>query len=84
MANPTETPLPSEELQEMIAEADTGARSPKGQISKNVLFLVPLCWTLFQLWYASPLPFMLNIFVRSTGHSPGFCCLSCIYRISYL
>lgn len=63
MTNPTETPLPSEELQEMIAEADTGGRNPKGQISKNVLFLVPLCWTLFQLWYASPLPFLLNFFV---------------------
>jgi len=63
MTTPTETPLPSEELQEMIAEADTGGRNPKGQISKNVLFLVPLCWTLFQLWYASPLPFLLNIFV---------------------
>ncbi len=63
MTNPTETPLPSEELEEMIAEADTGGRKPKGQISKNVLFIVPLCWTLFQLWYASPLPFLLNFFV---------------------
>jgi TRAP transporter 4TM/12TM fusion protein len=54
----------SEELfQEMIAEADTGARNPTGAISKKILFFIPLIWTLFQLWYASPLPFMFNIFV---------------------
>ncbi|MCP3944163.1 MAG: TRAP transporter permease [Desulfobacteraceae bacterium] len=50
-------------LQEMIAEADTGARNPVGTIPKKVLFFVPLAWTLFQLWYASPLPFLFNIFV---------------------
>ena len=52
-----------EELQEMIAETDTGARNPTGAISKNILFYVPLAWTLFQLWYASPLPFIFNIAV---------------------
>ncbi|MCG8616395.1 MAG: TRAP transporter permease [Desulfobacterales bacterium] len=52
-----------DELQEMIAEADTGARNPVGAIPKQILFYVPLIWTLFQLWYASPLPFLLNIFV---------------------
>jgi TRAP transporter 4TM/12TM fusion protein len=63
MTQPTEKPLPSEQVHEMVAEADTGGRNPQGKISKNVLFFVPLCWTLFQLWYASPLPFLLNIFV---------------------
>ncbi len=50
-------------LQEMIAEADTGARNPVGAFPKKVLFFVPLAWTLFQLWYASPLPFIFNILV---------------------
>ncbi len=45
--------------EDMIAEADTGARSPKG-IPAKVLFAVPLAWALFQLWYASPLPFIFN------------------------
>ncbi len=45
----------------MIAETDTGARNPTGAVSKNILFYVPLAWTLFQLWYASPLPFIFNI-----------------------
>jgi len=50
------------ELQEMIAEADTGARSPGG-IPAKILWYIPLFWALFQLWYASPLPFIFNIFV---------------------
>ena len=63
MAEPTTTTASEEELQEMIAEVDTGARNPTGAIPKNILFFVPLIWTLFQLWYASPLPFIFNIFV---------------------
>lgn len=42
---------------------NTGMRNPVGSISKNTLFYVPLCWTVFQLWYASPLPFVFNILV---------------------
>ncbi|MFT5880855.1 MAG: TRAP transporter 4TM/12TM fusion protein [Moritella sp.] len=47
------------ELQEMLAQSDTGARDPKG-IAKQILLIVPFIWALFQLWYASPLPFILN------------------------
>jgi TRAP transporter 4TM/12TM fusion protein len=47
----------------MIAQTETGSRQPAGAISKRILFFVPLCWTLFQLWYSSPLPFIFNIFV---------------------
>jgi len=63
MTEANETAASPDELQEMIAEADTGARNPVGAIPKKILFFVPLAWTLFQLWYASPLPFVLNIFV---------------------
>ena len=56
-------------LQEMIAEADTGARNPVGAIPKKVLFYVPLIWTLFQLWYASPLPFIFNILVFNSSEA---------------
>jgi TRAP-type uncharacterized transport system fused permease subunit len=65
MTKPTEKPLPSEDVHEMIAEADTGARNPKGSIPKKVLFFVPLAWTFFQLWYASPLPDIFNFFVQN-------------------
>ena len=50
-------------VEEMVAENDTGARNPVGSLSRRILFWVPLVWTLFQLWYASPLPFVLNLFV---------------------
>ena len=63
MAEPTNIPASEEDLQEMIAETETGARNPTGAIPKNILFFVPLTWTLFQLWYASPLPFIFNFFV---------------------
>jgi len=52
-----------DELQEMIAETESGARNPTGAFPKKVLFAVPLIWTIFQLWYASPLPFIFNFFV---------------------
>lgn len=49
-----------EVLQAMVAESDSGARSVAG-ISGKILFFVPLIWALFQLWYASPLPFIFRI-----------------------
>jgi TRAP transporter 4TM/12TM fusion protein len=49
-------------LQEMVAEVDTGARHPAGPAGQ-VLLWTAIAWSLFQLWYASPLPFILNVFV---------------------
>ena len=63
MTEATNTTASQEELQEMVAETESGARNPTGAIPKKILFYVPLAWTIFQLWYASPLPFLLNIFV---------------------
>ena len=63
MTESTDSQKSEEQLQEMVAETETGARNPTGAIPKNILFYVPLVWTLFQLWYASPLPFIFNFFV---------------------
>ncbi len=49
------------ELERLVAEADTGGRQPHSRAARTVLFVVPLLWALFQLWYASPLPFQLRI-----------------------
>ncbi|MEO8484977.1 MAG: TRAP transporter permease [Betaproteobacteria bacterium] len=46
-------------LQELVAQADTGARKPGGATA-TVIFTVSLAWALFQVWYASPLPFALR------------------------
>jgi len=49
--------LSDKELQDMVAAADTGARIPAG-VQGRVLLATALLWSLFQLWIASPLPFM--------------------------
>ena len=51
---------PGTGVNEIVAAADTGARSPTGAAA-YVLFGTALAWSLFQLWIASPLPFMLRI-----------------------
>ena len=48
-----------QQFEDMITEADTGGRNPAG-VSAKILFGIPLIWSLFQLWYASPLAFMLG------------------------
>ena len=48
-----------EALQQLVADTDTGGRNPSG-VTKQVIFVVSLAWALFQLWYASPLPFALG------------------------
>lgn len=50
-------------IQEKIMETETGARRPAGSVSKNILFFIPLFWTIFQLWYASPLPYIFNFLI---------------------
>ncbi|MGF1714829.1 TRAP transporter permease [Photobacterium chitinilyticum] len=55
----TKTTEASTDVQDMVAQADTGARNPAGMAGR-ILWFVPLCWSLFQLWYASPLPFVFN------------------------
>ena len=52
-------PAEGESLDDLVAQADTGARRPGG-LAGWLLVAVPLAWSLFQLWYASPLPFMLH------------------------
>src|SRR5262245_38754867 len=46
-------------LDELVAEADVGGRKPYGLAAKAIT-LIAIAWSLFQLWYASPLPFMLG------------------------
>lgn len=51
--------LSQQELDELVASSDTGARTPAGWVGTLIL-VVALCWSLFQLWIASPLPFLFN------------------------
>ncbi|MCW9034679.1 MAG: TRAP transporter permease [Rhodospirillales bacterium] len=45
----------NKELDDMIAEADTGGRHPKNQIVYKFLFYTALTWSIFQLYVSSPL-----------------------------
>ncbi len=49
-----------ESLHDLVASSDTGGRSP----ARPVAYLISgtaLVWSLFQLWIASPLPFMVGV-----------------------
>jgi TRAP transporter 4TM/12TM fusion protein len=50
---------PSEELQQLVADADTGGRAAGG-IPGGIVYTLAVGWSLWQLWYASPLPFALG------------------------
>jgi TRAP transporter 4TM/12TM fusion protein len=58
----------NESLETMVAEADTGGRKPTG-FAKTYIFVISLAWSLFQLWYASPLPYKLNFGVINDGQA---------------
>ncbi len=44
---------------EQVLQTETGGRALVGPAAA-ILFIIPVCWSLFQLWIASPLPFILN------------------------
>ena len=48
------------QVEEMIAEVDSGGRHPTAGIGGKVLIVIPLIWSLFQLWVVSPVPFALG------------------------
>ena len=50
---------PSADLQQLIADADLGG-SDTGGIAGKLIFALAVAWALFQLWYASPLPFEIG------------------------
>ncbi|KQY98136.1 C4-dicarboxylate ABC transporter [Pseudolabrys sp. Root1462] len=68
MTDVNEKAATREELEAMVAEADTGGRKTTG-FNKNFIFGVALAWALFQLWYASPLPYLFNVGVVNDGQA---------------
>ena len=49
------------DMVERMLEEETGRRKPTGRISSTVLLIVPVIWSLFQLWITSPLPYSLGV-----------------------
>ncbi|HKW79570.1 MAG TPA: TRAP transporter permease [Casimicrobiaceae bacterium] len=50
------------DVRALVEEADLGRRKPVG-VARTVLAATCIAWSLVQLWYASPLPFALNVFI---------------------
>ena len=51
--------LSQAELDELVASSDTGGRSATGGVG-FFLAMVALAWSMFQLWIASPIPFVVG------------------------
>ena len=51
--------MSEQELEDLVAATDTGARAVPGTVGKAIA-ATALVWSLFQLWIASPLPFMIG------------------------
>lgn len=58
----------STELEDLVATSDTGARKPQGFAGKLIVS-VAAAWSLFQLWIASPLPYMVGFGVFNSAES---------------
>jgi TRAP transporter 4TM/12TM fusion protein len=48
------------DLKELVAESDLGGRHPAGVLGK-ALSWIAIAWSLFQLWYASPVPYIIGV-----------------------
>src|SRR5699024_7825375 len=57
---------PSEAAALLVAEVDTGGRQPMALLLRQLITAVALVLSLFQLWIASPLPFVLQVLVLNT------------------
>ncbi len=57
------------DLDELVASSDTGGRNPSNPSVAKLITGVALVWSLFQLWIASPLPFILGIGVFNDTES---------------
>jgi len=55
----TTAPGLSPDLEQLVKEADLGGREPAGKVGA-LLALVAAAWSVFQVWYASPLPFVIG------------------------
>lgn len=63
--------LSGEKLHELVMSSDFGARAP-GRLTAMLILVVAISWSLFQLWIASPLPFMLRFGVFNDTEARSF------------
>ncbi|RKF18525.1 TRAP transporter fused permease subunit [Alginatibacterium sediminis] len=67
--NSKATQLNEEELQDLVASIDTGGRNPDSQKVVKLMAVVALSWAIFQIWIASPLPYVIGWGVFASGEA---------------
>jgi TRAP transporter 4TM/12TM fusion protein len=65
----TKTQLDDKELQDLVASNDMGARNPNNQAIVKLMAGVALLWSFFQIWIASPIPYMVGWGVFASGEA---------------
>lgn len=55
-----------DDLQDMVTSNDSGGRNPYG-FTKNLIIVTAILWSLFQLYYSSPLAYTLQGWIRNLG-----------------
>ena len=60
----TET-LKDSELEDLVASTDTGGRSPDHRSIALFMAAIALIWSVWQIWIASPLPYLIGAGVFS-------------------
>jgi TRAP transporter 4TM/12TM fusion protein len=55
--------LSEEELQDLVASSDSGGRTPTNKYALQLILWTAFGWSLFQIWYASPLPFVSGLLI---------------------
>lgn len=67
ISQPSESGAAALNIEELVS-ADTGGRRTLG-VTQKVILTVALIWSLFQIWIASPLPYMIDIdWLRFNGN----------------
>ncbi len=61
-ANTDDHVIDEAELEAIVAATDTGARNPAGVVG-TLLMCMALAWSVFQLWIASPVPYMVADYI---------------------
>lgn len=57
----------SEDLEDLVASNDTGGRLPNKKAVRRLIFWVAVAWSLFQIYYASRLPYEFQNLLNSIG-----------------
>lgn len=63
----TATQLSAEELEDLVASTDTGGRQPSNKNVAKFMAAVALIWSLLQVWYSSPIPYVVGFGVFNSG-----------------